>query len=535
VSDASTDDAIRTLQERAAKDPGNATVLAVLSSSYAMANQPQAALAAIEAALALEPANPAHLRSQATLATWLGNYDRARDSYRQLAKVQPLDIEVRLGYARVSAWAGDTDNAVREYRAYLAERPDAAAVWLELSRAESWRGNYAAAREVLTSYRERFGETRAYLAETASIMANSGHPSAAHEVLEPLLAEAPTDYGLNLTRTLAFARQQRSREAEDSLDTLRTLGGDEASLRSAERIVRTELASSAEPRVSVYSDSDQLQVQRFAPTGTLALASGTRIKGTYERILLDAEAGSGLEQVDGTATADVTQFVAGLSQKLGRVTFDAQIGQASVAGRGNVTYAAQVNVRPVDTLLISAERSEGLFIVSPRTVGLGMTQLAHRVRADWSLGMRYYVAFDGLHQELSDGNERTEITLSPRVAIVRQARFNLDMGVSAYRLETTRNLDNGYYDPRRYEHYGLTAFPYFKAHENVGVALTVAAGVQRETASSFHFGGSIGGEATFGIYEHWLFKVNSTATLNQRLESGAFRGFGAGVALVRRF
>jgi hypothetical protein len=228
-------------------------------------------------------------------------------------------------------------------------------------------------------------------------------------------------------------------------------------------------------------------------------------------------------------------MAAGLAQKIGRVSLEAQLGQASVAGRGTTTYAALVRLRPVDTLSISAERSEGLFIVSPRTVGLGMTQVAHRVRADWSLGMRYYLAFDGLHQDLSDGNERTEFTLSPRVSVVRQARFNLDMGVSAYRLENTRNFDNGYYDPRRYEHYGLITSPYFKAHENIGVALTLAAGVQRDTTSSFHFGGTIAGEASFGIYAPWLLKVNSSATLNQRLESGAFRGFGAGVALVRRF
>jgi hypothetical protein len=33
----------------------------------------------------------------------------------------------------------------------------------------------------------------------------------------------------------------------------------------------------------------------------------------------------------------------------------------------------------------------------------------------------------------------------------------------------------------------------------------------------------------------WLLKVNGSATMNQRLESGGFRGFGGSVALVRRF
>ena len=43
------------------------------------------------------------------------------------------------------------------------------------------------------------------------------------------------------------------------------------------------------------------------------------------------------------------------------------------------------------------------------------------------------------------------------------------------------------------------------------------------------------GEATFGIYHPWALKVTGGGTFNQRLGSGAFRGYGAGVSLIRRF
>ena len=39
-------------------------------------------------------------------------------------------------------------------------------------------------------------------------------------------------------------------------------------------------------------------LQRFAPTVTVALPSGTRISGGYERIRLESAIGSGLEQLD---------------------------------------------------------------------------------------------------------------------------------------------------------------------------------------------------------------------------------------------
>ena len=535
VSDPALAGEIGRLKSLAAANPADASVLSQLSQAYAMADQPDAALAAIERALSVQPERPEYLRAHAILATWTAHYDRARDSYRQLARLQPLELDVTLNYARVSAWAGDTNNAVIEYRNYLASRPDAADVWLELARAESWRGNYASASDALSVYREKFGESPAYLRELAGVMAGGGRPARAQEMLTPLLAAAPDSYELNLTRTMALARQQRSREAFDALATLRTLAADPKSLRAAERVLRVELASSAEPRFSMYSDSDRLGVQRFTPGVTLALPTGTRISGVYERTRLESAVGSGLEQVNGHSTALVEQLTAGLAQKIGRVSLGGHLGQASVDGRERMTYGAAVQVRALDTLFIAAERTEGLFVVSPRTVGLGITQASSHLQADWTLGMRYHVAVDATDQKLSDGNERIEMTVSSRRAIARRAGFNLDLGVSAYRLETSRDLNNGYYDPRRYEYYALTALPYFKVSENVGVSLTMAGGVQRDTTSSFQFGGTIGGEATFGIYAPWLFKINGSGTMNQRLESGGFRGFGAGVALVRRF
>jgi hypothetical protein len=66
----------------------------------------------------------------------------------------------------------------------------------------------------------------------------------------------------------------------------------------------------------------------------------------------------------------------------------------------------------------------------------------------------------------------------------------------------------------------------------------VSAGIggQRDDSSSaFRLGGNASAEATFGIYERWLLKMHASTTTNRRLESGAFRGYGGGVVLLRRF
>jgi hypothetical protein len=44
--------------------------------------------------------------------------------------------------------------------------------------------------------------------------------------------------------------------------------------------------------------------------------------------------------------------------------------------------------------------------------------------------MQHHLAVDAIHQQLSDGNERLEMTISPRRTVARRAGFNLDMGVS---------------------------------------------------------------------------------------------------------
>jgi tetratricopeptide (TPR) repeat protein len=507
-----------------------------LSQAYAAAGLATRALHAIESALTLEPDQPEFLRAKAVLATWVGDYQSATDSYRRLTGLVSADDALVLAYARVSAWAGDTDVAVREYERYLAMKPENADVLLELAKTESWRGNYAGAMAALDKYRERFGETDNYSAEVAAILTNAGRPREAEKVLAPLLVSTPDNVSLNVTRTLALAAQHQARDAYESLDTLRRLAPQAHDTEAVEHVLRTLLASTVETPATFYGDSDNLQIQRFAPHATLALRTGTDFSAGYEQVRLRARAGSGLEGVDGSTSATFEQTFAGIAQRVGGVTFRGQAGYATGAGPARNTYDVGVDIHVADTIRVGASRSFAPFVVSPRTVDLGLTASTERVQVDWSPTLVYHVAFDGRYQEISDGNRRWEMTISPTRTVARTAHLNLDLGVSAYRLDTTYDFANGYYDPRRYEYYAAALYPYVKVRENVGLALSISAGAQRDNLSpAFHFGGTVAGEATLGIYRPWAVKFTSSATLNRRLDTGAFRGFGAGVALVRRF
>jgi tetratricopeptide (TPR) repeat protein len=527
---------IDALERAAAIAPDNPSLYQRLSQAYASAGAGGAALRAIEGALALQPHDPTYLRAHAIFATWVGEYREAQDSYRQLRVLYPNDLEITLAFARVSAWTGDTDQAAKQYRLYLGAAGSSPAVWLELAKTESWRGNYAAALEALEAYRNHFGDTEAYTTERAAVFASGGRPMGAEDLLKPLLVQSPDSYELNLTHAIALARQRRAKEAFETLETVRTLSPDSHETRSAEQVLRTLLSSSAESPFTVYDDSDDLQVQRFSPNAVLSLRTGTWLSAGYDRTRLEARAGSGLEAVDGAAVANYEHIWTRATQRVGWLTVYGQAGYATGAEHVTTTYGLGFDARFADSIRIALSRTLEPFVVSPRTVDLGVTATSQRAQLEWSPTLRNQLMFDGSFQELSDGNRRWEMSISPRRTVARRARFNLDLGGIAYRLETDRDLDHGYYDPRRYEFYAATMYPYLKLRENVGLAMTMAMGVQRDNFSpSFHFGANVSGEATFGIYRPWVLKVNSSATINGRLNSGAFHGFGAGAALVRRF
>jgi tetratricopeptide (TPR) repeat protein len=443
---------------------------------------------------------------------------------------------VWLSLARVSAWGGRTDAAVDAYRRYLQVEPSAAGVWIELAKTEAWRGNYGAALKNLETYRTRFGEDEAYSRETAAVLARAGRPGRALDTLEPMLRQHPEDYDLNLTRTIALTMQGRTREATEALDTLRRLQPDTPDTQSAERVVRGVLASTAEPAVSVYSDSSGLEVQRFAPRATVQLATGTSFAGGYDHETLTAPQGSELAPLDGSVNARHDQLWVSAGQKVGFGYLRGRLGQERTEAGDFTAYAVRADLVPADGVQLSIERNSGLYLVSPRTIDLGLRQVSHRAQLDWSPNVRSRVVADALYQTLSDGNERWELTFSPRFGVARMERVNLDLGAVVSRLGTTTNFSHGYYDPRRYEFYAGAVYPYWKVSEGIGLGLSLSLGAQRDDFSpSFRLGGNATGEATFGIYNAWVLKVTGGGTLNQRLGSGAFRGYGAGVSLIRRF
>lgn len=529
-------ESIAALERASAGAQGDAPIFYRLSQAYAAAGRATAALRAVEAALVIQPESEDYLRAHATLATWAGDYGAAEATYRKLRQRHPADSALTLALARVSVWAGNTDAATTLYREYLVGSAAAADVWLELARAEAWRGNFAGALEVLRQYGVRFGTTDAYSRELAATLARGGRPRQALRHLDHLLANSPGDYELTLSRAIALAALRRQGDASGSLTAADALQPGRAETLAAASLFRSLLASSVGPSTTVYNDSDGLTTFSVTPRFDVGFNTDTRLQGGYEHIGLEARAGSGLEQIGGPVTATVAHGWAGMTQRLGRLTLGGTLGQARAESHDLVTYSGLARLAVADGFTFSLERRSSFAAISPRAAGLGLTRLTHRGQIEWTPAIRYVVALDGSYEQLSDGNARWEVFVAPRVAVARTQRVNFDLGLLAHQFGANQNLDHGYYDPRKYEYYSVVVSPYWKASENVGVAVSAGFGGQRDdSAHTFRLGTNASVEATFGIYDRWLLKVHGSTTTNRRLESGAFRGYSSGVVLLRRF
>jgi tetratricopeptide (TPR) repeat protein len=530
------DRAIFALQRAAAARPGDPHIPARLSQAYAAAGHAVPALHAIAAALALRPEEDEYLRAAAALATWAGEYRTAADAYGKLRQKHPQEHALVLAFARVKSWSGQSDAAATAYREYLQVEATAAEAWLELARVESWRGNTGAALAALGEYQLRFRRDHAYARERALLLARSGRHREALRELAPLLASTPADPELNVARAIALVGDRQHGAAVSTLNNLRTQGGKPGDIHAVGSIVRTMLGTSIGPTATVYDDSDGLRIVRVAPKADIGLHTDTRIYAGYERTELSARVGSGLETVARTSSTSVDEVWSGFSQRLGPLTLGGSLGQSRTTDDQLTSYAATVQFAATDALRVAVERRLGYAAFSPRTVSLGLTRLAHRAEIAWTPAARFHLAVAGSYDQLSDANTRWELSVSPRAALARTQRLNLDVGAQFYQFRVAKDLEHGYYDPARYEFYSAVLAPYWKLSENLGVSFAAGIGPQRDSSSSsYTLGMNTSAEATFGIYREWVLKVQGGATNNRRVDSGAFRGTSGGVVLLRRF
>jgi len=529
--------AIAALEEAARLEPNDADAHYRLSAAYSESNLPEPAFAAVSRSVELEPDNIAYLKAYAALANWTGRSDLAAVAYEQMLQVLPEDDEALLNYARSSSWSGHTDAAAIAYDQYLTEHPGEKEIYIEQAKVESWRGNYAASLGLLERYRETFGESDDYLHDKARVLAWANRPTEAMEILTQLLEKNADDYDLIYTQTIAFHNDDRPSEKLGALEKLAGLQPDSRDTHDIDRFVTTHLRPDVTFAGSVYTDSDDLDRYRGSVVAGCSPKPEIRVEVGIETDHLEADRGSGFETRDGDKNADHTRGWIGIDAIINpRISVDGYIGAADAEGDGRFIFGAGVDYRPFDNLRLRAETDYGFYVVSPRTVDLGIRRSSSHLQVDWEPDLLHVVFVDLGYNDLSDDNESWEAALAPRRRVLRREKINLDIGLRGTWSGFDEQLDNGYYDPDFYQSYMVTGLVYWKISDDDGVSLAVDLGaVKDDEMSGFDFGWGASVEGVFGLYRDVMLRVGGGVFENQGTEGGAFDAYTGHVALTFRF
>lgn len=529
--------AAEALSEAARHATDSAYVHFRLSQAYAEINRPELALSAISRSVELEPYNSAYLKARAQLAAWAGRSDVAATTYEQILESSPEDDSALLNYARASAWSGHTDKAAKAYEEYLRNHPEEEGIYIEQVRVESWRGNYAASLSLLGRYREAFGESKDYRRTKARVLAWAGRPSEAMELTLPLLDENPDDYDVNYSRTIALRNNNQPAEAVESLKKLVELQPDSAETKDIQRIVLTPLRPDMTFAASAYTDTDDLDRYHGSITAGFSPHPEIRITAGVETDYLEADRGSGFEAIDGDEEARHSSGWVGIDHIISpEVSVDGHIGVAEAEDESRFIYGAGLEYRPQDNLKLRAETDYGFYVVSPRSVDLGIRRSSNHLWADWKPDLIHTVILGLGYDDFSDGNESWEVIAAPRRSVLRREKINLDVGVRGTWQGFEKQLDNGYYDPDLYQSYMATGLAYWKMSSNDGVSVAMDLGaVKDDDMDDFRFGWGATVEGVFGLYSDIMLRVGASLFDNQRTEGGSFEAYEAHIALTLRF
>jgi tetratricopeptide (TPR) repeat protein len=529
--------ATKALAEAARLSPNDAGIHFRLSRAYSANNQPELALAAVDRALELDPDNIDYLKARAQLANWIGRSDVASDTYRQLLEKTPEDNALLLDYARSSAWSGHIDRAAVAYEEYLAIHPDDKEVLVEHVKVEAWRGNYTGSMSILGHYYETFGDSEEYRREKARVLAWAGRPTEAMELILPLLEEDPDDYDVNYSHTIALNNDYRPAEAVESLQKLVQLRPEAEETRDIQRVVETPSRPDITFAGSVYSDSDDLDRYHGSIVAGFSPQPETRILGGVETDHLEADSGSGYEKLDGDETERHDRGWMGLEHVVSpEVSVDGHIGVAETDGENRFIYGAGIEYRPKNNLRFRAETDYGFYVISPRTLDLGIRRSSNHLWATWEPDLLHTVVGGVGYNDFSDDNESWEAVVAPRRAVLRREKISLDLGVRGTWYGFDEQLDNGYYDPEFYQSYMATGQAYWKISDDDVVSLALDLGVVKDDEmSDFRFGWGTSVEGVFGLYRDVMLRVGGSFYNSYRTEGGDFEAVEGHIALTFRF
>ncbi len=451
------------------------------------------------------------------------------------AQAQSTDL---LQPAREAAWAGRTGEALRLVNAYLAEHPGDRAALLDQATFLAWSGDYAAAIETLDA---RGNDDDAARQLRARVYAWDGRRQAAVALSAPTYEANPRDYDAAWTHAFATRLGNRPEQALPALGTVLELKPDGKDSQTLDKIVHLPMYSVLALPVSLYSDSDDIEIRTAGVDADLRLSDAWRLlAGSGQRNHSAPIAGPFAPLNGGNDLDEWRTYVGARYAASPESAFEFTVGHSRLSGDngfsdGDSFARVQFSRQASDAFAFTLAASRDRVAFSPRALSAGIVSDGASAYLRWRPGMRDTIGAWIAYDDYNDGNNRHLVSLDWRHAIVRSARGNLDLGVQGDWLGYSDNPNNGYYSPDRYQRIAPTLNAYIKLNDEAGLMLSAALGVQRdETFDDWKRASDIGLVLTVGILTHWQFVAS--AGYSERInEFGRYDGTNAGLTLRYRF
>ncbi len=526
------------LQKAIEHNPNNAALYAKQSQILAVNRQPNAALSAIKKAVALEPDNIQYLRSQATIANWNNDYDLAVQSYKTIYAINK-DHQVLMQIALSNSWSGHLDIAAKSFEEYLAIHPEEKNAYVHYARTEIWRGNYPQAEKILDTYVKKFGGNDEIRKIRADLYARAEWPDASHELYTPLIDKEPNDYMLNYTRTLALFHDQKPLEAIESLKKVESLQPQSKDSMDLRKFILTKYRSNIEGSGFYSKDNDDIEHTILSLYGHYYINPKTSIFAGTEYDRLRTRPSSTYINIDGSRSSSVTRGGIGVSHRANEnLGFDLLLGQEDADYDSTILVRAnaRIDINDKSTLFLNA--SHGFYMISPRSVSLGVKRLHSSALLELRPNLSDTVLLQGEYDLFSQNNTRWSGMIAPRHAVVRRESWSMDLGVKAWLFGYDKNLNQGYYDPKLFESYMGTAYLNYRFSQDNELFMMAGFGIIKDdTLGSYRPGGNIDLIGTIGIYQDWQLQARTGYMNNQRdvWNDDFYDIYYVGLSILRRF
>ncbi len=531
-------DASRPADQFSAKlNPSDAERFFEESNRLTAAGELTKALVSIDEAVLLDPNNIRYLNTRLHAAGAAKNVEKALDSSERIYRLDPENTSNVLELARTLVWENDLNGAAKYYAYYHEKHPDDKAAYIEYAQVEMWRGDYDAAIEILDAYNRAFGSDESYTITKADALAWANRPSRSFKLLGPILEKNPDDYNANYINTVALYRHREPIAAVESLEKVEQISPEAKENSFLRKFVTTESRTSVTGGLEYRFDSDEVSIASAILGGEYYFTPATHIyalgRTDYLRVTGPNTDVFGTEASHSALRVGVSHRFSSLLKA------GAYIGAAKAESDSDAVYGASLSLVPHDQLYFTMTYDHRYFVVTPRTVELGITDDALRAGLYWDQTLLWYANLSAGYDVMSDDNNRWNADLSEMRRLLRSQYWNIDAGVTAllygYDDELIGAAD-GYYAPELYQGYYLTGSFNRVLSGDDSLNLLVNAGVFKDNnMDNFEIGGSLYLEGLFGIYRDWMFKASAGVDYSGRYYDESYRGASLQLYVTKRF